>query len=109
VDVTALGIGIGIALCAAYTLIRLWRRHLVSVSGMFRVTLAGFLRPVGGALIKAAFSGNLGEMPANWREYVAASGAVAIGLSLRYVIAVFRSVLTRDTTATPAERDEGGK
>lgn len=101
-DLTAIGIVLGVGLSGAYTSCRLWRRHSLSISGIFLMSLAGFSMPVGAALIKAAFAGNPQQLPEYWREYLPAAGSVAIGLSLQYVITVFRSVLAKDTTATPA-------
>ena len=106
-DLTAVGIVLGATLSAAYTACRIWRRHALSISGIFLMSLAGFSMPVGAALIRAAFAGDPQHLPEYWREYLPAAGSVAIGLSLQYVITVFRSLFANDTTAAPVNDRAG--
>lgn len=107
-DTTAIGIILGLACCALYVGLKLWRHKKFSPGGVFVVSAAGFSVPAGAQLIKAALAGDASALPSNWREYVTAAGVVVIGLSLQYLINVFRSVLTKPA-AEPVGDDAGEK
>ena len=104
-DTTAVGIVLGLGSSAAYIALRVWRGRKFSPGGVFVVSAAGFSIPAGAQLIIAGLSGNPEALPNNWREYVAAAGVVAIGLSLQYLVNVFRSVLRKPVAGTPTDAD----
>jgi hypothetical protein len=108
-DTTAIGIILALACCAAYVGLKLWRHKKFSPGGVFVVSAAGFSVPAGAQLIKAALTGDATDLPSNWREYVTAAGVVLIGLSLQYLLTVFRSVLTRSATEASGDKDGGGE
>ncbi len=104
-DITAVGIASGVTLCVVHSGWSVWRGRKLVVGTLWTVIAAGLAIPVGAQLIIAGFSGNPTDLPPNWREYVAAAGAVAIGLALNYLLRAFRALSTREApAATPDQR-----
>jgi hypothetical protein len=94
-DVTAVGIGVGLVTTAGYSITRAVRQRSFDLGTTVLVFLAGFSIPGGATLIVAALSGNPGALPTMWREYVAVAGVAAIGLSLHFLMQSFRNVWIR--------------
>jgi hypothetical protein len=102
-DTTALGIGLGLLACTAYTLVRAVRQRTFDLGATLLSFLAGFSVPGGTALIIAAFRGDPATLPSSWREYVAAAGVAAILLGLHYLAQAFRLVWPPRASIQPLE------
>ncbi len=99
IDLTRMGIGLGILLCVAYAAICMWRRHKISPTALWAVCAAGIGIPLGAQLILAGYTGNPNDLPSTWREVVAAAGVVTIGFALNYALRAFRNALAADASA----------
>lgn len=107
-DITGQGIVLGLSFGGVHTALNLWRRRTVSVPALWAAIASGVAIPVGIALIRAAVSGDLHDLPPNWREYIGAAGAVAIGFAVKHVITSLRAILTRSATVEPPGNQQVG-
>jgi len=105
-DITAAGIALGLLFSVTHSVFSLMNRRKLIVGTLWAVVAAGLAIPAGAKLIVAGFSGNPTDLPANWREYVAAAGAIAIGLAVNYLIRVMRTAVTREAPAASSETSQ---
>lgn len=101
-DYTAIGIVLGLAIAVVYA-IQGWRGYPFDFGTMFVLILTGFAIPSGAQLMAAAFSGSTTALPSDWRGYVAAAGAIGLGLSLKFVWGTLRGGATKIVTPTTAQ------
>jgi phosphatidylserine synthase len=108
-DITALGIVAGILATAVYTLTRALRQKSFDIGATITAFLAGFSIPTGAQLIRVALSGDLRVLPSSWREYVAAAGIVAIGLSMHFLAQSLRNAWAKQATIAPPNKQQGSE
>lgn len=101
-DLTALGIVIGLAACSGYAVTKHSRQRGIDIATTVLCFLSGFSVPAGAALIAAGLRGDASKLPSSWREYVAVAGIVAIGLAAQYLMHVFRAAWTPPATLDTA-------
>lgn len=111
-DITAIGIFLGLTACVSYALLRALRQRTFEVSATILAFLAGFAVPGGMSLIAAGVQGEPAALPTSWREYVAVAGIVAIGLAVQFLVQSFRAVWARkaapDTSPSEVGESAGG-
>jgi hypothetical protein len=108
-DITSLGIVLGLAASALYTLIRAIRQRSFDIGVTILCFLAGFSFPPGGALIAAGLRGEVSALPGSWREYVAVAGVAGIGLASQYLIVSCRGVWAKPASAGAINEGESSE
>jgi hypothetical protein len=107
-DITAIGIAIGLAAAVAYASLRAWAKLPFELGHTVLVFLSSFSVPGGIALISAGIMGKPAELPSSWREHVSVAGIVAIGLAVHYVVNAFRTCwATRQKAVTSRGQPPG--
>jgi hypothetical protein len=84
-DLTRVGIALGILLCGAYSGICMWRRHRISPSTLWAVSAAGIGIPLGIKLILAGYTGNPSDLPptgAKWSPQLVLSRSASPSITL---------------------------
>ena len=89
-DITAIGIAIGLLVSGGYAILRVWAKLQFEIGHTVLVFLSAFSLPGGISLIQAGILGKATELPSSWREHVSVAGIVAIGLAIHYIASVFR-------------------
>jgi len=107
-DVTTIGIGLGLLSSAIYATTLAYQQKTFDLNHTVLIFLAIFSVPSGVSLIAAAFSGSAGDLPASWREYVAVAGIVAIALALHYVFGAFKTCLKSKVRTAEIETTKEG-
>lgn len=90
-DITAIGIAIGLLVSVAYVIIRVWAKLPFELGHTVLVFLSAFSVPGGVSLIQAGILGKATDLPSSWREHVSVAGIVAIGLAIHYIASAFRA------------------
>lgn len=98
-DTTSIGIAVGLIICVFYAGLVALRQRNFDLGNTALIFLAGFSIPGGFSLIAAAISGNSGDLPSSWREYVAVAGIAAIGLSIHHVCVALKGSWQKNTSA----------
>ena len=107
-DLTAIGIGLGLVASTAYALLRAWAKLPFELGHTVLVFLASFSLPGGIALINAGIMGKPTDLPSSWREHVSVAGIVAIGLAVHYIVNAFRTCwATRKKVSTSSAQTAG--
>jgi hypothetical protein len=97
-DITAIGIALGLLISGGYAALRVWAKLPFELGHTVLVFLSAFSVPGGVSLIQAGILGKAAELPSSWREHVSVAGIVAIGLAIHYIASAFRaSWATRDS------------
>lgn len=106
-DITAIGIAIGLLVSGGYATLRAWAKLPFELGHTVLVFLSAFSVPGGVSLILAGILGKATELPSSWREHVSVAGIVAIGLAIRYIASAFRgSWATRKSQANGMQPPE---
>ena len=101
VDQTAVGIALGILGAASYVVVRLHRQQAFELGATVLVFLGLFALPGGVGLIRAGLLGDVAQLPSIWREEVAISGIVTIGLSGHFLFGAFRAAFAHIVASEP--------
>jgi hypothetical protein len=90
IDATGLGIANGVLCCVVRAVRAIRQGQELDHFQTGVVFLAGFGTVGGVHLVVAAFRGDPAALPSSWREYIAVTGVVGLGLSLNALIRTFR-------------------
>jgi drug/metabolite transporter (DMT)-like permease len=102
-DVTGVGIALGLAGAAIYSVIAARRHKRFKTSATVTVFLGVFALPVGVVLINAALQGDSTQLPSSWREYVTIAGVVGIGIAAEGTWRAFRDAAARPGTLSESD------
>ncbi len=108
-DITSLGIFLGIVGSIIFGALDFRRRHQFDISNIALVFLAIFAILAGIELILAAIKGDPNNLPSAWREYLAVAGMVGIGLSLNFVVQALKKVLSEPVKARVVTQSDDAK
>ena len=101
-DLTAIGIILGLIGTLTYVVVRFVRDRSFNLVASILIFLAFFAIPGGCALIKAALIGDITALPSTWRKHIAIAGVVVLGLLLQFLINTFRKIWTKSAKGIEA-------
>jgi hypothetical protein len=100
---TALGIVCSTLVCVLHSFIRLWRGKPLNIRLIFVLFGGVFVIPAGAEMIRAAYTGNFGDLPNSWPQYVGAAGVIAVGLPVEYLLKTLGEAWRPDDATGKAE------
>lgn len=100
-DLTGLGILVGVCVALPHAVLRMKKTSDFDPMGAGTLFLGAAGIPLGFGCILAAWSGNPQDLPSLWREYIAAAGVIAVGLTINKVISEYRSLFASPGISSP--------
>ena len=92
VDATAIAIGIAVAAAGVHALIGFYKKMAFESTPLILTFLSVMAIFAGIESLTAAIQGNPENLPNHWREYLALSGVICIGLAIQHFIIVRRKI-----------------
>ena len=91
-DTTAVAIIVAVAVTGVHVLVGIYRKITFEPTPLILTFLAVMAIFAGIESLTVAIQGNPEELPIHWREYLALSGVICIGLAAQHFIVIRRKI-----------------